>query len=289
MNSKKRQEETKEEKRIKREKQEKVAEYCEKNLRLAYYITRKYYVNYSDIIEDIEGAALYGLAKAAMNFDEKKGFQFSTYAGNCIENEIRIFLRKSKGDIKNVVVSLDEPIGQEEKIIFMDLISNLQYPSTDELIAKRDEVTQVLNHILNRFLIRKIIVIFYSLGGMQQKEIASILGLSQSYISRMIRQTFNKLKVKIKIPISEYRRAKVTWEDDTYQMTIFFREYTAEKFEKVKLAVKEEGLKSKLRINGNCFELQISFFLEEADFISLANLFRKLEDFLRSDEENGFL
>ena len=290
LSSKKRTEETKEEIRKKNEKQEKAAEYYEKNLRLAYHMTKKYYANYSSIMEEIENAALYGLAKAAMSFDEKKGFQFSTYAGSCIDNEIKMFLRKSKGDIKNVAISLDEPIGQEEdKITFRDLISDSQYSSTDELIEKRDEVTQVLNNILNRFSIRKVIIFFYALGGTQQIEIADFISLSQSYVSRIVRQIFEQLKVKAKIPISNYPRAKVSWKGDAYQMTIFLKECTGEEIEKVKMIVKEEKLKSTLRKNGNCLELQIFFFLEDTDFISLANLFRKLEDFLRTYEENIFL
>lgn len=169
----------------------------ERNLRLVVYIARKF-DNTKIAIEDLISIGTIGLIKAVNTFDPDKKIKLATYASKCIENEILMYLRKTS-KIKSEI-SLDEPLnvdwdgnelllsdilGTDGDIIFKDIESEV-----DKTLLK-----QVIEKLNNRE--KTIVELRYGLKDGEektQKEVADILGISQSYISRLEKRIIKRLK-----------------------------------------------------------------------------------------------
>ncbi|MBO5180222.1 MAG: RNA polymerase sporulation sigma factor SigE [Clostridia bacterium] len=172
----------------------------ERNLRLVVYIAKKF-ENSGAGIEDLISIGTIGLIKAINTFDVNKNIKLATYASRCIENEILMYLRRSS-KIKNEV-SFDEPLntdgdgnellladilGTEEDIVFKDLENETDKKIVEEYIEKLNSRERDIMNL--RFG-------FYTGEEKTQKEVADMLGISQSYISRIEKKIIHKMKKEI--------------------------------------------------------------------------------------------
>ena len=171
----------------------------ERNLRLVVYIARKF-DNTGVGIEDLISIGTIGLIKAINTFKNDKNIKLATYASRCIENEILMFLRRNNR--LRTEVSIDEPLNVDwdgNELLLSDILG------TDEDIVYRDLETEVDHNLLDDAISklgekeRTIIELRYginTIGGVEktQKEVADILGISQSYISRLEKKIIKKLR-----------------------------------------------------------------------------------------------
>lgn len=175
------------------------AELVEHNLRLVVYIAKKF-DNTGVGVEDLISIGTIGLIKAINTFNPEKNIKLATYASRCIENEILMYLRRSSR--QKMEVSIDEPLnvdwdgnelllsdilGTEEDIIYRDI--------EDE--AERKILLAAIEKLSDRE--RMIINLRFGLDSrdgreMTQKEVATLLGISQSYISRLEKKIMRQLK-----------------------------------------------------------------------------------------------
>ena len=172
------------------------------NLRLVAHIVKKYYALPGDQ-DDLISIGTIGLMKAVDTFDSARRARFSTYASRCIENEILMFLRKSS-QLKNEV-SIDEPLNVDwdgNELLLSDILG------TSEDIIYKDIEKEVDRSLLRKALetlsereqtiIRLRFGIDDKLGQeLTQKEVADLLGISQSYISRLEKKIMKRLKKEI--------------------------------------------------------------------------------------------
>ena len=172
----------------------------ERNLRLVVYIAKKF-ENTGVGIEDLVSIGTIGLMKSINTFKMNKNIKLATYASRCIENEILMFLRKSnkiKGE-----VSIDEPLNQDgdgNELLLSDILG-----TDGDVVSKgiEDEVDKSLLKICMEKLnsreknIMELRYGFKTGNEKTQKEVADMLGISQSYISRLEKKIINKMKKEI--------------------------------------------------------------------------------------------
>ncbi|MGI6491533.1 MAG: RNA polymerase sporulation sigma factor SigE [Pelotomaculum sp.] len=172
----------------------------ERNLRLVVYIARKF-ENTGVGIEDLVSIGTIGLIKAVNTFDPAKKIKLATYASRCIENEILMYLRRNNRTRSEV--SFDEPLNIDwdgNELLLSDVLG-----TENDVIYKyiEDEVDKKLLHLALQKLSgreRKIMELRFGLNnGMEktQKEVADMLGISQSYISRLEKRIISRLKKEI--------------------------------------------------------------------------------------------
>lgn len=179
----------------------------EHNLRLVVYIAKKF-ENTGVGVEDLVSIGTIGLIKAINTFKTDKKIKLATYASRCIENEILMYLRKNSPN--KVSISIDEPLNVDwdgNELLLSDVLG------TDSDITERnieDEVDRKLLHIAMEKLSKReksIMELRFGLnsGGDEktQKEVADILGISQSYISRLEKRIMQRLKKDINRMINE--------------------------------------------------------------------------------------
>ena len=169
----------------------------EHNLRLVVYIARRF-ENTGVGLEDLISIGTIGLIKAVDTFNREKNIKLATYASRCIENEILMYLRKLSN--QRTEVSFDEPLntdGDGNELLLSDVLG------TDE-----DEVSRPLEDDAERCLLmnavsrlgerdRCIIQMRFGLNGRReytQKEVADLMGISQSYISRLEKKILARLR-----------------------------------------------------------------------------------------------
>lgn len=169
----------------------------EHNLRLVVYIARKF-ENTGIGIEDLISIGTIGLIKAVNTFDPDKKIKLATYASRCIENEILMFLRRNSRT--KLEVSLDEPLNTDwdgNELLLSDVLGtegDMVYKSIEEGVEK-----QLLESALTRLSAREksIMQLRFGLAGgteKTQKEVADIMGISQSYISRLEKRILGRLQ-----------------------------------------------------------------------------------------------
>lgn len=172
----------------------------EHNLRLVVYISKKF-INTNIELEDLISVGSIGLIKAVNSFKLEKNIKLATYASRCIENEILMHLRKTNK--LKIEVSLDEPLtvdGDGNELVLGDILS-VESDSVSNKIEKSAEKKLLWNSIekLNAKE-KQIMMLRFGLGGNQektQKEVADMLGISQSYISRIEKKIVGKLKKEL--------------------------------------------------------------------------------------------
>lgn len=174
----------------------------EHNLRLVVYIAKKF-DNTGVGVEDLISIGTIGLIKGINTFNPNKNIKLATYASRCIENEILMHLRKSSKT--KMEVSIDEPLNVDwdgNELLLSDILG------TDEDIIYRDMETDVERKLLFSAIAkltgreRMIIELRYGLNSADgeektQKEVADMLGISQSYISRLEKKIMIRLKKEI--------------------------------------------------------------------------------------------
>ncbi|MDP4144662.1 MAG: RNA polymerase sporulation sigma factor SigE [Bacillota bacterium] len=172
----------------------------ERNLRLVVYIARKF-ENTGVGIEDLISVGTIGLIKAVNTFDPEKNIKLATYASRCIENEILMYLRRNS-KVK-AEISFYEPLNIDwdgNELLLSDILGT-EGDSVYNLIE--DEVDKQLLIIAMKRLSKrekKIVELRYGLNGIgekTQKEVADMLGISQSYISRLEKRIIKRLKKEI--------------------------------------------------------------------------------------------
>ncbi len=174
----------------------------EHNLRLVVYIAKKF-DNTGVGVEDLISIGTIGLIKSINTFKPDKNIKLATYASRCIENEILMYLRRNSKT--RLEVSIDEPLnvdwdgnelllsdilGTEEDVIYRGIESEVEHKLLKEAISKLTEREKTIINL--RFGLDA------SIGReMTQKEVAELLGISQSYISRLEKKIMKQLKREI--------------------------------------------------------------------------------------------
>ena len=169
----------------------------ERNLRLVVYIARKF-ENTGVCVEDLISIGAIGLIKAVNTFDAAKKIKLATYASRCIENEILMYLRRSCK--LKLEVSLDEPLNVDwdgNELLLSDILG------TDADVIYRDIEDEVDRELLKLAMTKlnsrekRIMELRFGLGGNReytQKQVADMLGISQSYISRLEKHIIKVLR-----------------------------------------------------------------------------------------------
>ena len=170
------------------------------NLRLVVYIARKF-DNTGVDNDDLVSIGTIGLIKAINSFNVEKNIKLATYASRCIENEILMYLRRN-ARIKSEI-PFDEPLNTDfegNELLLSDVLGT----SADtvygdiESNAEKEQLKEALKKLSERE--RKIMFLRFGLGGgeeMTQKDVADMLGISQSYISRLEKKIILRLKKEI--------------------------------------------------------------------------------------------
>jgi RNA polymerase sporulation-specific sigma factor len=172
----------------------------EHNLRLVVYIAKRF-ESTGIGLEDLISIGTIGLIKSINTFRADKNIKLATYASRCIENEILMYIRKNSG--QRYEVSIDEPLNTDwdgNELLLSDVLSSDEVDVVTE-IAEREE-RQAIRDCVARLEERErvIIELRYGLGGgeeMTQKEVADLLGISQSYISRLEKKIIAKLREEL--------------------------------------------------------------------------------------------
>jgi len=173
----------------------------ERNLRLVVYIARKF-ENTGINVEDLISIGTIGLIKAINTFRTDKKIKLATYASRCIENEILMYLRRNTRTKSEI--SIDEPLNVDwegNELLLSDILGT----DVDIISKDLDDETdrELLNTALDKLTKRekKIVELRFGLysGGEEktQKEVADLLGISQSYISRLEKKIIGRLKKEI--------------------------------------------------------------------------------------------
>ena len=170
------------------------------NLRLVVYIAKKF-ENTGVPVDDLSSIGTMGLIKAVRSFVPSKNIKFATYASRCVENEILMYLRKRSN--KNIDISMDEALSTDADGNELNLIDVLYTDENEiskdmELESDKKIIWQSLERLNPRE--KEIMIMRFGLDGKRektQKEVADIIGISQSYISRLEKRILKKLKKEI--------------------------------------------------------------------------------------------
>lgn len=174
----------------------------EHNLRLVVYLAKKF-ENTGVCVEDLISIGTIGLIKGINTFNPEKKIKLATYASRCIENEILMYLRRNNR--VKLEVSFDEPLKTDwdgNELLLSDILG------TDEDVIYKDLETEVEISLLKKAMLslnereRQIIELRFGVNRVEnkeltQKEVADILGISQSYISRLEKKIMARLKKEI--------------------------------------------------------------------------------------------
>lgn len=174
----------------------------EHNLRLVVYLAKKF-ENTGVCVEDLISIGTIGLIKGINTFNPEKKIKLATYASRCIENEILMYLRRNNR--VKLEVSFDEPLNTDwdgNELLLSDILG------TDEDVIYKDLETEIEISLLKKAMLslnereRQIIELRFGVNRVEnkeltQKEVADILGISQSYISRLEKKIMERLKKEI--------------------------------------------------------------------------------------------
>lgn len=172
----------------------------ERNLRLVVYIARKF-ENTGVGVEDLISVGTIGLIKAVNTFNPEKKIKLATYASRCIENEILMYLRRNS-KVK-AEISFYEPLNIDwdgNELLLSDILgteNDIVYNLIEDEVD-RELLFLALKHLNDRE--KEIVKLRFGLNGTRektQKEVADMLGISQSYISRLEKKIINRLKKEI--------------------------------------------------------------------------------------------
>lgn len=169
----------------------------EKNLRLVAHVCKKY-SNTNIDQDDLLSIGTIGLIKGVNSFNIKKGSKLSTYVSRCIDNEVLMYLRSTKKN--NSEVYLNEPIGKDkdDNVITLEEVLESDHKSIEEVVDTKIRIKKMFNKIKEKLKDREktIIELRFGLKGEKpktQKEIAKIMGISRSYVSRIETKALEKL------------------------------------------------------------------------------------------------
>lgn len=179
----------------------------EHNLRLVSHIIKKYYSSY-EYPDELLSIGSMGLIKAVDSFKYDFGTRFATYGARCVQNEILMFFRSKKK--LNMEISINDTIDVDKDgnpLTYLDIIS-VEENIEGELDMK--EYTSKIRELVDGVLLpreKQIIILRYGLNGykpLTQREVASHLGISRSYVSRIEKKVLEKLKASFGDKIPEF-------------------------------------------------------------------------------------
>ena len=173
----------------------------EHNLRLVVYVAKKYDSMQNGSIEDLISIGTIGLVKAINTFKADKNIKLATYASRCIENEILMYLRKNNKI--RYEISLDEPLNIDydgNELLLGDIVG-----TDDDLVEQemmKSDQKKIFYEALKNLNEREkeILILRYGLSNndeLTQKDVADLLGISQSYISRLEKKIIKKLRSQL--------------------------------------------------------------------------------------------
>ena len=173
----------------------------EHNLRLVVYVAKKYDNIPNGTLEDLISIGTIGLVKAVNTFDYSKNIKLATYASRCIENEILMYLRKNNKTRHEI--SFDEPLNVDydgNELLLSDIVGTESQIVQDEIVKNQQK--ELFYKSFNKLNSREkeILCLRYGLLGYEeltQKDVAVLLGISQSYISRLEKKIIKKLRNKL--------------------------------------------------------------------------------------------
>ncbi len=176
----------------------------EHNLRLVVYIAKKF-ENTGVGLEDLTSIGTIGLIKAIHTYKTDKNIKLATYASRCIENEILMYIRKSSN--RRLEISMDEPLNTDwdgNELLLSDVLGTDEDTVYKNIEANEDSkiIAEAISKLNDRE--QTIIKMRFGLDGTEektQKEVADILGISQSYISRLEKKIIKRLKKEIETKI----------------------------------------------------------------------------------------
>ena len=169
------------------------------NLRLVSHIAKKYYAGHAQELDDLVSIGTVGLIKAVDTFKADRANRFSTYAARCVENEILMSFRAGRKNQNTV--SIHEPIdtADGQGLTVEDVVSDPRHMDED---AEDRQEAQQLRQLVERLdgRDRQIIVLRYGFGGqtpMTQQQVAEVLGVSRSYVSRLESRVVAQLREQL--------------------------------------------------------------------------------------------
>ena len=173
----------------------------EHNLRLVVYVAKRYDNTANCSLEDLISIGTIGLVKAIHTFKSDKNIKLATYASRCIENEILMFLRKNNKI--RYEISLDEPLNIDydgNELLLGDIVGTDDDLVEQEMLHNQQKKLfyEALKGLTDRE--KEILVLRYGLKDndeLTQKDVAQLLGISQSYISRLEKKIIKKMKREI--------------------------------------------------------------------------------------------
>lgn len=176
----------------------------ERNLRLVVYIAKKF-ENTGTGIEDLISIGTIGLIKAINTFNAEKNIKLATYASRCIENEILMYIRKTSR--LRLEMSIDEPLNTDwdgNELLLSDVLGGDE--DTVYRNMESDEDKKTIEDAISKLSKREqtIIRLRFGMDGgdeLTQKEVADLLGISQSYISRLEKKIISRLRKEIETKI----------------------------------------------------------------------------------------
>lgn len=178
----------------------------EHNLRLVAHISKKYIsaVKLSSAdFDDLVSIGTIGLIKGIDSFNPEKNVRVVTYVSRCIENEILMYIRSTKKSIGDIF--LQDPVGHDfdgNEITVMDVIRSEENPVPDE-VGQRIEMADIINKMSDVLDERELLILKMRYGlyrgeEITQREIADMLGISRSYVSRIEKKALKKINDAIK-------------------------------------------------------------------------------------------
>ena len=178
----------------------------EHNLRLVAHISKKYIsaVKLSSAdFDDLVSIGTIGLIKGIDSFNPEKNVRVVTYVSRCIENEILMYIRSTKKSIGDIF--LQDPVGHDfdgNEITVMDVIRSEENPVPDE-VGQRIEMADIINKMKDVLNERELLILKMRYGlyrgeEITQREIADMLGISRSYVSRIEKKALKKINDAVK-------------------------------------------------------------------------------------------
>lgn len=178
----------------------------EHNLRLVAHISKKYIsaVKLSSAdFDDLVSIGTIGLIKGIDSFNPEKNVRVVTYVSRCIENEILMYIRSTKKSIGDIF--LQDPVGHDfdgNEITVMDVIRSEENPVPDE-VGQRIEMADIINKMSDVLDERELLILKMRYGlyrgeEITQREIADMLGISRSYVSRIEKKALKKINDAVK-------------------------------------------------------------------------------------------
>ncbi len=253
-----------------------------KNQKFVYYLLKRYRRESDNDYDDYAQIGMVGLIKAAVTFDESKGTKFSTYAAKCINNEIKMQLRKTKNI--PIVIPMSQLINSTDSdgdydVTIEGIIRDEDAIDFIEELSKMEQLQTTISNLLNYFTRRNIIIFLLNIGGMNQQQIASFICISQSYVSRIINKITKELK--------QYEESEALLQNDSYKVTIrdsqikiIFNEITIDDFSKAlaNLCSQDSSKRFKeFKVTSKNGNIEVSLPLHERSFEFLGRLFFEFE------------